>query len=126
MKFFKHTIHKLLIKVMLVVILMTTGWLVNANNNHSYPSVFADQKIVKCYPNPATSFVNFDFASSVNSKNYLLQVYSFSGKKLYETFVSNQRNTLLLGNDFYRGIYIYQLRDKAGRIIETGKFQVVK
>jgi hypothetical protein len=28
--------------------------------------------------------------------------------------------------DFYRGMYIYQLRDKSGQIIESGKFQVVK
>jgi hypothetical protein len=28
--------------------------------------------------------------------------------------------------EFFRGIYVFQLRDKAGRLIEAGKFQVSK
>ncbi len=83
-------------------------------------------KAVKCYPNPAVSFVNFEFPSDVISKSYSLQVYSFTGKKMYETNISNVKITLSLTNDFYRGIYVYQLRDKSGRILETGKFQVAK
>ena len=27
-------------------------------------------------------------------------------------------------SDYGRGVYIYQLRDKTGRIVESGKFQV--
>jgi len=27
-------------------------------------------------------------------------------------------------SDFYRGVYIFQLRDKNGRMIDSGKFQV--
>jgi type IX secretion system substrate protein len=83
-------------------------------------------KTVKCYPNPAVSFVNFEFSSNVITKNYSLLVYSFTGKKMYETNISNLKITLSLTNDFYRGIYVYQLRDKAGRVLETGKFQVTK
>ena len=29
-------------------------------------------------------------------------------------------------DDFYRGMYVYQLSDKDGKIIDSGKFQVVK
>jgi hypothetical protein len=29
-------------------------------------------------------------------------------------------------SDFPRGVYVYQLRDKTGRIVESGKFQVSK
>ena len=29
-------------------------------------------------------------------------------------------------SNFFRGIYIYQLKDQNGRIIESGKFMVVK
>jgi hypothetical protein len=83
-------------------------------------------KSVKCYPNPAVSFVNFEFSPQVISKNYSLQVYSFTGKKMYDANISNVKITLSLTNDFYRGIYVYQLRDKSGRILETGKFQVTK
>jgi hypothetical protein len=28
--------------------------------------------------------------------------------------------------DFSRGIYIYQIRDKSGRMLDSGKFQVAK
>jgi hypothetical protein len=28
--------------------------------------------------------------------------------------------------DFYRGVYIFQVRDGQGNIVESGKFQVVK
>ena len=81
---------------------------------------------VKCYPNPATSFVNFEFPSVYISKNYSVGVYSFTGKKMFESAVNTPRITLNFSDDYFRGIYIYQLRDKTGRIIETGKFQVVK
>jgi len=28
--------------------------------------------------------------------------------------------------EYYRGIYIFQIRDKQGNIVDSGKFQVVK
>lgn len=82
-------------------------------------------KLVKCYPNPATSLINFDF-SSVTDKNYTLQVYSFTGKKMADESINSAKITITLDNSFYRGIYIYHIKDKAGKIIESGKFQVVK
>jgi hypothetical protein len=39
--------------------------------------------------------------------------------------VTDQKITVSL-TDFYRGVYVFQLRDKQGNIIESGKFQVVK
>jgi hypothetical protein len=47
------------------------------------------------------------------------------GKKMEEFAPGSQIINLSL-NSFYRGIYIFQLRDKKGNIIESGKFQVVK
>ena len=94
------------------------------DNSYNFSGVQA--KTVKCYPNPAISFVNFEFSSDIIAKNCSLQVYSFTGKKMYETNISNVKITLSLTNDFYRGIYVYQLRDKSGKILETGKFQVAK
>jgi hypothetical protein len=34
--------------------------------------------------------------------------------------------TIVNLNDFYRGIYIFQLRDRNGKVIDSGKFQVSK
>jgi hypothetical protein len=47
------------------------------------------------------------------------------GKKVYEIKNTPSRFTLNL-EDFYRGIYVYQLRDKNGVTLESGKFQVSK
>jgi len=47
------------------------------------------------------------------------------GKKVFEQKNISPKNIVNL-EDFYRGIYIYQLRDKNGLILESGKFQVVK
>ena len=84
----------------------------------------ASVQVVKCYPNPATSFVNFEFPKNIDKTNTLL-VFSFVGKKMTELPVSANKITVAL-NDYYRGIYVFQLRDKGGNIIESGKFSVMK
>jgi len=60
------------------------------------------------------------------NKNYVLQVFSFTGKKMYETTLTTSKLMLTFSNDYYRGIYVYQLRDASGKIVETGKFQINK
>ena len=51
--------------------------------------------------------------------------YNFIGKKVQEINNVTPKTTVNL-NDFYRGIYIFQLRDRQGTLIESGKFNVVK
>ncbi|MEJ7912047.1 MAG: T9SS type A sorting domain-containing protein [Chitinophagaceae bacterium] len=81
--------------------------------------------VVRFYPNPATSLVTFDFAKSYEA-GFSLQIYNFpQGKKVHETKNMAQRTTINL-NEYTRGVYIYQLRDKLGRMVESGKFQVSK
>ncbi len=74
------------------------------------------------YPNPATTAVTFDFQKTYES-GFSIQVYNFIGKKVYELKNMPQRTTVNL-TDFNRGVYIYQLRDRTGRMIESGRFQV--
>lgn len=81
-------------------------------------------KAIKFFPNPATTVINFELIK-LTQREMTLQVYNFVGKKVYEQNKINQKTSLSL-SEFYRGVYIFQLRDKAGRIIESGKFQVVK
>lgn len=81
-------------------------------------------KLIKPYPIPATTSINFDFLYGYD-KSFSLQIYNFMGKKINEiTKIPPSMNMPL--DDFYRGIYVYQLRDKDGKIIDSGKFQVVK
>ena len=81
-------------------------------------------KIVRYYPNPAISFITFDFQQSDN-KSYTLQIYNFIGKKVHEVNKITSKTVVDLA-DFYRGVYIFQLRDISGKVIESGKFQVSK
>lgn len=81
-----------------------------------------ENPVIRFYPNPATSFVTFDFQKGYDN-GYSIQVYSFLGKKVYETKNMGQRTTVNLA-DYNRGVYIYQLRDRTGKMVESGKFQV--
>jgi hypothetical protein len=83
-----------------------------------------EAKVVKFYPNPATSFITFDFQNNYD-KNYSFQIFNFLGKKVYELATVSPKTIVNL-NDFYRGVYIFQIRDKNGKIIESGQFQVAK
>lgn len=84
----------------------------------------SSNRIIKFYPNPASAFINFDFLRSYDV-NHTLFIFNFMGKKIIEIKNTPSRINLNLV-DFYRGVYIYQLRDRNGIILETGKFQVVK
>jgi len=80
--------------------------------------------IVRFYPNPATTFVNFD-VQNISDKGFSIQVFNFLGRKMFES-ANIAQNTRLNLTDFNRGVYIYQLRDRSGRVVESGKFQVSK
>jgi Secretion system C-terminal sorting domain len=84
----------------------------------------AMSKIIKFYPNPATSIINFDFQKGYD-KSYNFQIYNFLGKKVYEVNNVTPKTVVNL-TDFYRGVYIFQLKDKSGKMIDSGKFQVSK
>jgi len=83
-----------------------------------------EAKIVKFYPNPATSIITFDFQNN-SDKTYSFQIYNFLGKKVYESPNITPRTTVNL-NDFIRGVYIFQIRDKNGKVVDSGRFQVAK
>jgi Secretion system C-terminal sorting domain len=88
------------------------------------PSTVQTDRIIKLYPNPATTYITFDLQSGYQ-KGMTLQVYSFLGKKMYESQNVPQKLTLDLA-EYNRGLYMYHLTDATGRIIESGKFQVTK
>ncbi len=81
-------------------------------------------KFIKFYPNPANSVINFEFDKGYD-KSFSLEVYNFIGKKVFTLKTVTPKINISL-TDFYRGVYIYQLRDRSGKIVESGKFQVIK
>lgn len=82
------------------------------------------ERVVKFYPNPAATVINFEFQNATD-KGYSLWIFNFVGKKVLEISTVTDKTTVPL-TDFFRGVYIFQLRDKTGRLIESGKFHVAK
>lgn len=94
------------------------------SQSRSTPLSEPETKIVKFYPNPAVSTITFD-SETPDEKTYSFQIFNFLGKKVYEAPAFNSK-TIVNVSDFSRGIYIFWLRDQNGRILQSGKFQVIK
>ena len=92
--------------------------------NSPVSSVNAQTTIMRSYPNPASSVITFDFQKGYD-KGFSIQIYNFLGRKMLEQTNILDRTTINL-TDFTRGVYVYQLRDKTGKLVESGKFQVSK
>ncbi|HMU45347.1 MAG TPA: T9SS type A sorting domain-containing protein [Chitinophagaceae bacterium] len=87
------------------------------------PVIDGNDRIVKLYPNPATSYITFDLQGNYK-KGLSIYIYNgLLGKKMYEAANVQEKTTVTL-NDFSRGMYIYHLIDETGKILESGKFQV--
>lgn len=116
---FKFVSLKRLLPILSIILLTTFTAPAKADD------LTAVDPILHFYPNPAVSSINFEFEKGFD-KGYTIQVYNFLGnKKMYDGAITAQRMTLDL-SEYTRGVYIYQLRDKTGKITESGKFQVSK
>lgn len=88
------------------------------------PSPDGSKRIMKIYPNPAISFIKFDFQKDYE-RGYTLHVLNFIGRQVNEIKNINASTTLDLST-YNRGVYIYQLKDLTGKLVESGKFQVAR
>lgn len=85
----------------------------------------AQTPLVRFYPNPATTVINFDFQKGYGG-GYSIQIFNaILGRKMFEQAALSERTAVNL-TDFPRGMYIYQIFDKSGRMVESSKFQVAK
>lgn len=82
------------------------------------------EKVLKIFPNPATTQINFEVQGN-NEGTYEIIIYNFLGKRINDLKNINNRTTLDLSR-YYSGIYIYQLRDAKGTLVESGKFNVIR
>ena len=78
-------------------------------------------KVARFFPNPAVSQITFEIEGSNNSHSF--QIFNFIGKKVFEQ-QNVAQNTVVNVSDYYRGVYIFQLKDKTGKVLDSGKFQV--
>ncbi len=95
-----------------------------AQSARTIPAGESTDRIIKLYPNPATTYITFDLQKGYE-KGMSIQLYSFLGKKVYDAPNASQKTIINL-TDFNRGLYMYHLLDATGKVIESGKFQVTK
>jgi hypothetical protein len=111
-------------KFLLIVSIVVSTIHAEAQTKSPVTSVNAQTTIMRSYPNPASSVITFDFQKGYD-KGFSIQIYNFLGRKMLEQTNLADRTTINL-TDFTRGVYVYQLRDKTGKLVESGKFQVSK
>jgi Secretion system C-terminal sorting domain len=113
------------LKIFFTILIFIVAFSFSANAQQKLPSANEPViKLIKFYPNPAPSIVFFEFVKSYD-KSTQFQVYNLMGKKVFELKNTPSKFSIPL-TDFFRGIYVYQLRDKNSILIECGKFQVIK
>ena len=95
-----------------------------AQTKNSVSDIAVSAKLVKFYPNPASAAITFEFNKEYQG-SYALQVFNFMGKKVFDIKKLPSRVIINL-DEFFRGVYIFQLSDKMGTVVQSGKFQVVK
>lgn len=105
--------------ILILLVLFSVG---TAHAQSVRASSVPGTKILRFFPNPATSYINFEFQKDYD-RSYVVQVYNFLGKKVADITQVNQRSQIDVSG-YTRGIYIYQLKDQTGKVIESGKFQI--
>jgi hypothetical protein len=114
-----------ILKRLLQILILLFGLNFTSAAQSSTPNDDTQLKFIKTYPNPATTGLTVAFQKGYN-KFYSIQILNTIGKKMYEAkFVPASFFIDLREQKFYRGVYIYQLLDKNGIVIESGKILVV-
>ncbi len=110
-----------MIRLLLILFIGLASLQLSAQDSR-LPEKEGNGKIVKFYPNPASSYITFDLQKN-HQKGLTLSVYSFLGKKMHEAQNVSEKTTVSV-TDYNRGMYVYYLTDANGKVIDTGKFQV--
>lgn len=106
----------------MIILFLSVG--IGAKSQLRNDKVMTMPRMIRFYPNPATSFIQFDIPAQVGKESHL-QIFNFLGKKVVD-LPSSQIKTRVDVTSLTRGIYIFQLKDKSGKIMESGKFQIEK
>lgn len=103
-------------------IILLTALCSSAQVARTSPSV--GDPIVKSYPNPASSFVAIEFQKGFE-KGCEIQIFNSLGMKVAEMKNVAAKTTIPL-TDYNRGVYIYQVKNSAGKVLVSSRFQVSK
>lgn len=110
---------------LILIIIIGINFTSFAQNKSFSDDAGVQTKFIKSYPNPASTVVNFEFQKDYG-RSYSIQVLNSIGKKMFEAKnIPSLLSINLKEEKFYRGIYIYQLIDRNGVVVESGKILVV-
>ena len=115
-------LHDLKHAVLISFLLTATCLQAKVGSDPWWESPEQTPRISRCYPNPASSQIQFDLRKPTGSVLRLC-VYNFLGRKVADLSRVGSSVRLDLAG-YSRGIYIFQLLDAQGRVVESGKFQV--
>lgn len=107
---------------LLMTLLFLLGATSYAQTEPPREQAFSAVRLARCYPNPANAYIQFEIRKTANSP-LRLRIYNFLGRKVIDLIrIPATLKVDLTG--FARGLYIYQLSDTQGRMLESGKFLV--
>jgi hypothetical protein len=78
-----------------------------------------------CYPNPAANTLFFDL-KGLNANGGLVEIFDAKGQLKLASEVSVDDKMILTLGSMMDGLYLYQIRDKAGKLVTRGKVVVQK
>jgi hypothetical protein len=81
----------------------------------------AQNGAVNLYPNP--NHGRFYIESSVDSRQWSVEVYNILGEKVYSSMLNTGVNQIVINNDS-KGIYMYRILDKEGDLVSAGKVEI--
>lgn len=116
--------NRLLPIIISFILLIASQDEVRGQSSRNVPGTETGDRIIKLYPNPATTYITFDLQKGYE-RGMSIQIYSFLGKRMHEVTNASQKTVVDL-NEFNRGLYMYHLLDASGKVVESGKFQVSK
>ena len=93
---------------------------------HKYDKVEEKEELI-LYPNPASNEVTIEFTNDAfENVNALLQVYSITGKLIYQTRFNTNNSFKVLSVDMLKnGVYLYHISLSNG-IDKSGKLVILK
>ena len=113
-------------RVLLLITLIISLSVFTDAQSPRLPSSETASPVLRFYPNPATTVINFDFQSNFE-KGCALTIYNFMGQEVYSAKNIAAKTTVNLNTDnFKRGLHFYRLYDASGKLLETNRFQVSK
>ena len=80
--------------ILCILYTITAGFVPGSNGYYdSFLTAPSTSKVLRFFPNPATTVINFEFDKSVET-NSVIAIYSFYGKKNGRTAFVQQKSTL--------------------------------